>query len=161
MGNFDQKEQNVNNQINVAGDVSLGRKSGTIWITAGGKERYFSSQVKPNMYSSVWMQLLEAGRYLMVTSRLDEGYDFDIIIDGSYVIDGINPGETKKFNLKPGKYTIEVKPNLTEARKAAGAGLAELIRESLLRNESKLTFPIEAGETIELIYEDFKLSFKK
>ncbi len=160
MSSFDQKNQTVDTQINVSGDLSLGRDSGTIWITAAGEGRYFSSGVKMKNYESIWMQLIEAGRYFMAVSQLDEEPDFNIIINGKYV-DGISVGETKKISIKPGRHTFEIKPNLTDARKAAGAGLADLFREMLLSKEGSLTFPIEAGETIDLIYENFKLSFKR
>ncbi len=158
MSNFDQKNQIVTTQINVANSSN---SYANLWITAAGEERYFLSLIsKPEETGSeIWNFILAASKVVQGIELIKDP-DFNVLIDNKYV-DGISVGEIKKFNIMPGDHTIEIQLNLTEYRQRMGAGIVDAIISIFNSNTNRISFPANPGETIDLVYEKSNLRFRR
>ncbi len=161
MSNFDQNDQRVNNQINIANVSNL---NCVLWIDARGGDRIFhkllgtdtNKKKSPEGFAGLVFGFFE---YLHNDALLSEP-DFLVYVDGQ-LSDGLNGDERKKFAITPGRHTVEIKLNITENRRSYG-GLAWKVLEMQLYsgNSNKISFPVSPGETIELDFKGLKLKFK-
>lgn len=157
MSTYDQNNQRVNNQINVANISNL---NCVLWIEAPGDTRYFVQDL--NLKSSKGKDFLSLiGDVIKLAHwfKLQEGADFHVYIDNKFS-DTLNVGERKRYSITPGKHLVEVRFNITEYRRSFGGGLLPLVN-LIPGAEGSITFPISPGETIELVYKNLTLKFKE
>lgn len=160
MSNFDQNDQKVNNQINIANISNL---YCTLWIDVRGEERFFVKLFgkEPRKKTSEGLLgLFEMFLDYSYENSLTEESDFLVYVDDQ-LSDGLNAGERKKFAITPGKHKVEIKLNKTKSRVGDTNRVAVMIVEATLNKSNKITFPVSPGENIELDYRGYELKFKE
>lgn len=158
MSRFEQNRQNVNTQINIAGSDN---PYCTLWITSKDKESIFSVLVQKAPKTG--LKLLDGIGSIFEVAQLfglTSDPDFKVFIDGEFS-DTLGVGETKKFDITPGKHTVEIELNITEYRKNMGANWIDAAQTLFNRGTNKITFPINPGETVELICENSSIRFNR
>jgi hypothetical protein len=134
MSPFDQKKQNVDTQINVAGNLNYDQRDAIIRIIAKGPGRYFVLKYYwdwnpqkvgeteawerhlENVLWLVWKPILYfSNRYYLV-----QEHDFKVIVADTehqnWIEEEFNLGEIIKINLKPGQYTVTVETIIDSQR---------------------------------------------
>ncbi|MBV6402960.1 MAG: hypothetical protein CNIPEHKO_03282 [Anaerolineales bacterium] len=167
--NFDQRNQRVNEQYNISGDLNLNKSFGILWIKALGAERYFlqkaKEQIKGPQGTSVTLTNILAGLMDLAAIFKDDNAmtsepDFNIRINDDRVAQ-MNVGEIVKLSVEPGSCKVHIELNVTANRDKADMGLTQAADKWAYKDgKNVLTFPINPGEVVELEYQDMKLKFK-
>src|SRR4030095_12423992 len=165
MSNFDQKKQNVNTQINVAGNLNYDQRDAVIRIFAKGPGRYFvlkffwewnppkGGETEPWEYHILNVSTLLYKPIWIFSFKHDlvQEYDFKVIVEDtekrSSIEEKLNLGESIKINLKPGQYTVTVETIIDSYRAKRGYEL---------EISNSLKVPLTAGERV-----DIKLEFTR
>lgn len=159
MSNFDQNNQQINNQINIANVANL---NCTLWIDVRGEERFFvklDGKKTKKKTSEGFLGLFEMFIDYAKESTLTEEPDFLVYVDDQ-LSDGLNAGERKKFAITPGKHKVEIKLNITKTRVGDLNRIEVMAVDMALKRNNKITFPVSPGENIELDYKGYVLKFK-
>lgn len=169
MSRYDQRNQHVNEQYNVAGDLNLNKSSGILWIKALGTERYFVRKAKEQIkgtkggsdgLTDILAGLMDLAAMFKEDNAMTGEPDFNIIINDEE-IEQMNVGDTIKLNVDPGNCKVHIELNITSNRYKADMGLAQKTDNWAYKDgKNVLTFPINPGEVVELEYQDLSLKFK-
>lgn len=140
---FDQNHQNIDKQVNIAGDINIGQNGkGVILVRVAKGKRLFTLDEESfsDMFEN-WLQTLAP--------------DYVVKIDDE-IVGYLNPGEFIRLGVEVGNHKVQIEPNMTEPRRNSGWVLLAL-RFALIQKHSELAFYVNSGEAIQLYYEKFKL----